>query len=275
MTRTLTISSGTAMPKIACKASACAGLSVRASSDLNGTRASPKSEMLAAPSRNAAQIWKGGPGRSSAAITSQSINSAGAMAAAPMTVGRDSSRNIGQGIYRYLLNDRRQRSAGGLLGLGLVRLDRCGPLLPGLKGLFQLPRPLQTLRIGLRQQPPPSGRERLKTCVAVGRGPFGPFRQRHGDADAPDPNYPVKTDPADRMPLEVDGIVVIDVGPPGLGVDRNLGGHASHQQKPASGRRGFHVYCRYRRFRQSLVRAPLSLGTPFAARFSTPATGRF
>ena len=50
--------------------------------------------MLAAPSRNAVQTLAGGPGRSSAAITSHSISSAGATAAVPMTVGRDSSRFI-------------------------------------------------------------------------------------------------------------------------------------------------------------------------------------
>ena len=73
MTRILTISSGAAMPKIARKASASPGLSLMASSDMNGARAAPSSEILAAPSRNAAQTWNGGPGRSSAAITSQSI----------------------------------------------------------------------------------------------------------------------------------------------------------------------------------------------------------
>src|SRR6187402_767768 len=50
--------------------------------------------MLAAPSRNAAQTSPGGPGRSSAAITSQSTSRAGATAAMPMTVGSDSSRFI-------------------------------------------------------------------------------------------------------------------------------------------------------------------------------------
>ncbi len=55
----------------------------------------PSSEMLAAPSRNAVQTWAGGPGRSSAAMTSHSISSAGAMAAVPMTVGNASIRYIG------------------------------------------------------------------------------------------------------------------------------------------------------------------------------------
>ena len=50
--------------------------------------------MLAAPSRNAVQTLRGGPGRSSAATTSHRISSAGAMAAVPMTVGRDSRRFI-------------------------------------------------------------------------------------------------------------------------------------------------------------------------------------
>ncbi len=60
----------------------------------NGARATPNSEMLAAPSRNAAHTLAGGPGRSPAAITSHRISSAGATAAVPMTVGRDSSRFI-------------------------------------------------------------------------------------------------------------------------------------------------------------------------------------
>ena len=50
--------------------------------------------MLAAPSRKAIQTLAGGPGRSPAAITSHKISSAGAIAAVPMTVGRDSSRSI-------------------------------------------------------------------------------------------------------------------------------------------------------------------------------------
>ena len=61
---------------------------------MNGARTAPSSEMLAAPSRNAAQTLAGGPGRSSAATTSHRINSAGATAAVPMTVGRDSRTSI-------------------------------------------------------------------------------------------------------------------------------------------------------------------------------------
>src|SRR5437868_6076391 len=55
----------------------------------NGARAIPSSEMLAAPSTKAIHTWAAGPGRSSAAITSHSNSNAGAMAATPMTVGRD------------------------------------------------------------------------------------------------------------------------------------------------------------------------------------------
>ena len=76
------------------------------SSRRNGARTTPNSEMLAAPSRNAVQILGAGPGRSSAAITSQRISSAGAMAAVPMTVGREARRFIGMAdmaiFLRYL-----------------------------------------------------------------------------------------------------------------------------------------------------------------------------
>src|ERR1700733_1642322 len=50
--------------------------------------------MLAAPRKNAVQNLVGGPGRSSAATTSHSTSSAGAMAAVPMTVGREARRFI-------------------------------------------------------------------------------------------------------------------------------------------------------------------------------------
>ena len=63
----------------------------------NGIRASPSNETLAAPSTKAVHTMAGGPGRSSAAITSHSSSSAGAMAAAPMTVGRVSSRFMSAG----------------------------------------------------------------------------------------------------------------------------------------------------------------------------------
>ena len=70
------------------------GCSGTANSDVNGARTTPSSEMLAAPSRNAVQTRAGGPGRSPAAITSHRISSAGAMAAVPITVGRDWRRSI-------------------------------------------------------------------------------------------------------------------------------------------------------------------------------------
>src|SRR5258705_2569466 len=50
--------------------------------------------MLAALSINAVQSLMGGPGRSPGAITSHNISRAGATAAVPMTVGRDSRRFI-------------------------------------------------------------------------------------------------------------------------------------------------------------------------------------
>src|SRR6185437_6785889 len=87
-----TSSSGAAMPKTERKINSSHGDSVMLSIGANGARINPSSDMLAAPSTNAAQTIAGGPGRSSAAITSQSSSSAGAMAAAPMTVGRVSSR---------------------------------------------------------------------------------------------------------------------------------------------------------------------------------------
>jgi len=50
------------MPKTECRASASQGSSVTASNDMNGARrATPSSEMLAAPSRNAVQTLSGGP----------------------------------------------------------------------------------------------------------------------------------------------------------------------------------------------------------------------
>ena len=94
MTRILTVSSGRATPNTECSACATQGFSGAARIDRNGARATPSSEMLAAPSRNAVQTLAGGPGRSSAATTSHSISSAGAMAAVPMTVGREASKFI-------------------------------------------------------------------------------------------------------------------------------------------------------------------------------------
>jgi len=94
MTRILTASSGSATPNTERRTSATQARSGVASSLANGARTTPNNEMLAAPSRNAVQIFSGGPGRSSAAITSHRINSAGATAAVPITVGRDSRRFI-------------------------------------------------------------------------------------------------------------------------------------------------------------------------------------
>ena len=78
----------------------------------NGARATPSSEMLAAPRRNAVQTLAGGPGRSSAAITSHKISSAGATAAVPMTVGRDSRTFIGMAnmpLFRVIYRSKRLR----------------------------------------------------------------------------------------------------------------------------------------------------------------------
>src|SRR6266576_2753422 len=94
MTSTLTISSGAATPKIECSTCATQGFSGVSRIELKGARATPKSEMLAAPSRNAIQTLAGDPGRSPAAITSHNISSAGATAAAPTTLGRDARRFI-------------------------------------------------------------------------------------------------------------------------------------------------------------------------------------
>ena len=94
MTRILTASSGKATPKTECIACAIQGFSGVASNRRNGARIAPRSEMLAAPSMNAVQTLGAGPGRSSAAITSQRISSAGATAAVPITVGREARRFI-------------------------------------------------------------------------------------------------------------------------------------------------------------------------------------
>ena len=99
MTSTLTISSGAATPKTERSACVIQGFPGTAKIAANGARAIPSSEMLAAPSRNAIQTCAGGPGRSSAAMTSHSTNNAGAIAAAPMTVGRDSSSSICMELY--------------------------------------------------------------------------------------------------------------------------------------------------------------------------------
>jgi len=94
MTRILTVSSGRATPNSECSACATQGFSGAAKIDRKGARKIPYSEMLAAPNTNAVQTLAGGPGRSSAATTSHNISSAGATAAVPMTVGRDSRMSI-------------------------------------------------------------------------------------------------------------------------------------------------------------------------------------
>src|SRR5579872_3266317 len=66
--------------------------------------------MLAAPRRNAVQILTGGPGRSPAATTSHRISSAGATAAVPMTVGRDSRTNISIALFQLSFNMASDRS---------------------------------------------------------------------------------------------------------------------------------------------------------------------
>src|SRR3954465_9378206 len=99
MTRTLTISSGAATPKTERSACVIQAFPGTARIAANGALAIPRSEMLAAPSRKAIQTRAGGPGRSSAAMTSHSTNNAGAIAAAPMTVGRDSSSSICMELY--------------------------------------------------------------------------------------------------------------------------------------------------------------------------------
>ena len=94
MTRIFTTSSGSATPNTACCACASHGLAGAPNRLANGARMRPSRRMLAAPSANAVQTFSGGPGRSPAATTSHRISSAGATAAVPSTVGRDSSRFI-------------------------------------------------------------------------------------------------------------------------------------------------------------------------------------
>src|SRR5260221_9502275 len=95
MTRILRVSSGRATPNTERRACATQGFSGATNIEANGARAAPSNEMLAAPSRNAVHTLAGGPGRSSAAITSHKISSAGATAAVPITVGSASRRFIG------------------------------------------------------------------------------------------------------------------------------------------------------------------------------------
>ncbi len=96
MTRTLTISSGAATPNAARTASVAQGLSGMASSALNGiSRQAEQRDAGRTEHEGESHTCTGGPGRSSAAITSHSTSSAGAIAAAPITVGSDSSNNMG------------------------------------------------------------------------------------------------------------------------------------------------------------------------------------
>src|SRR3984957_16658753 len=117
MTRILTLSSGSATPNSECRACAAHGFSGADNSDMKGVRISPSKEMLAAPRKKAVQTLSGGPGRSPAATTSHRISSAGATAAVPITVGRDSSRFIcaadrpffGPGYVARVMTFRRMR----------------------------------------------------------------------------------------------------------------------------------------------------------------------
>src|SRR5215475_11162928 len=79
----------------------------------------PNKEMLAAPSTKAVHTLSGGPGRSPAATTSQRMNSAGATAAVPITVGRDWSR------FMELANKPFCRSAHNLLWSAVRPAGRC------------------------------------------------------------------------------------------------------------------------------------------------------
>src|SRR5207237_3034921 len=69
--------------------------------EANGALAIPNKEMRAAPRMKASQTRVGGPGRSSAAMTSQSTSNAGAIAATPIDVGRACSNNIGKLYLAY------------------------------------------------------------------------------------------------------------------------------------------------------------------------------
>src|SRR5205814_4776560 len=99
--RTFTISSGAATPKTERRPCVIQGFPGTARIAANGARAIPKREMLAAPSKKASHTRVGGPGRSSAAMTSQSTSNAGAMAATPIDVGRACSNNIGKLYLAY------------------------------------------------------------------------------------------------------------------------------------------------------------------------------
>src|SRR5581483_9445662 len=94
MTRILIASSGSATPNRECSPCASQGFSGAVNKDMKGARITPNTEMLAAPRKKAVHILTGGPGRSPAATTSQRMSSAGATAAVPMTVGRDSRTSI-------------------------------------------------------------------------------------------------------------------------------------------------------------------------------------
>src|SRR5579883_910751 len=68
---------------------------------MKGSRTAPNIEMLAAPRKKAVHILTGGPGRSPAATTSHRMSSAGATAAVPMTVGRDSRTSISIALFEF------------------------------------------------------------------------------------------------------------------------------------------------------------------------------
>src|SRR3569832_250543 len=94
ITRIFTLSSGSATPNSECSTCASHGLSGADRSAAKGARTTPRMEMLAAPRKKAVHTLVGGPGRSSAATTSHKMSNAGATAAVPITVGRDSRRSI-------------------------------------------------------------------------------------------------------------------------------------------------------------------------------------
>src|ERR1043165_1527348 len=103
ITRTFTISSGAATPKTERRPCVIQGFPGTARIAANGARAMPNREMLAAPRMKASQTRPGEPGRSSAAMTSQSTSNAGAMAATPIDVGRAWSSSMSETVPRQAL----------------------------------------------------------------------------------------------------------------------------------------------------------------------------
>ena len=133
MTRTFTISSGAATPKTERRPCVIQGFPGTARMAANGARAIPNSEMLAAPSTKASHTRAGGPGRSSAAMTSHSTSNAGAMAATPIDVGRAWSSSM-QGALLPRLNENGRKFSRLQESLTRTRCRQIGPRQPTKPG---------------------------------------------------------------------------------------------------------------------------------------------